>query len=216
MFIGHFAVALGAKKADPALKLGTLFFAAQFLDLLFPILVLSGIEHVRIIQNISPFTRLDLYDYPISHSLFFSLIWSSLVGGLYFIRKKNLKGSMIIGCAVLSHWILDFISHTPDMPLIPGLHTVVGLGLWNSPVGTIIVESALFVLGIIFYLQTTKAKDKLGKILPWTIILFLAISYAANILSVPPSDPTPMAIVGLLQWLFIPWGYWIDQHRINV
>jgi hypothetical protein len=216
MYIGHFAVALGTKKFSPALKLGTLFFAVQFLDLLFPILVLLGIEHVRIIPDASPFTRLDLYDYPISHSMLMSLVWSLLIGGLYFLRMKNKTGAIIIGCAVFSHWILDLITHTPDLPLIPGVTPYVGLGLWNSPAGTIIVESAIFITGIIFYLQATKAKDTLGKILPWTIILFLTITYAASIVSAPPSDLAPLAIGGLIQWLYIPWGYWIDRHRISL
>jgi hypothetical protein len=97
--------------------------------------------------------------------------------------------------------------------LIPRVDVLVGLSLWNSTSGTIIIESALFILGIILYLDTTKAKDTLGKYAPWTIILFLWISYAANIFSPPPSDASPIAIIGMTQWLVIPWGYWIDRHR---
>ena len=213
MFIGHFAVGLGAKKAAPQVKLGTLFFAAQFLDLLWPLLIIAGIEHVRINPHVIPFLRLDLYDYPISHSLLTSLMWSGLIGGAYFLINKSKRNAFIVGCVVFSHWLLDFISHTPDLPLAPGLSTFVGLGLWNSTLATIILESALFLLGIFLYLRTTKAKDKIGVIALWTLIIFLVISYIANIISPPPPNADLVGWMALLMWLFIPWGYWIDRHR---
>jgi hypothetical protein len=213
MFIGHFAVAFGTKKTAPEVKLGTLFLAAQFLDFLWPLLLIAGIEHVRIAQANLPFLRLDFYDYPISHSFFTSLIWSILFGMIYYLIRKNKRNAFIIGCAVFSHWILDFISHSPDLPLAPGSSTFVGLGLWNSTLATIIVESGLFLLGIILYLRTTKAKNKTGVIALWALILFLAISYGASIISPPPADAGPVGLVTLSMWLFIPWGYWIDRNR---
>jgi len=215
MFIGHFAVGFGTKEAAPQIKLGTLFFAAQFLDLIWPLLILAGIEHVRINPNVIPFLRLQLYDYPISHSLLTSLIWSGLVGSAYYLINKTKRNAFIVGCAVFSHWLLDFISHSPDLPLAPGLSTFVGLGLWNSTIATIIVESALFLLGIFFYLRTTKAKDKIGVVALWMLIILLGISYIANIVGPPPPDAAPVGWMALSMWLFIPWGYWIDRHRLN-
>lgn len=213
MFIGHFAVGLGAKKAAPQIKLGTLFFAAQFLDLLWSLLIIAGIEHVRINPNAVQFLRLDLYDYPISHSLFTSLIWSGLIGSSYFLINKDKRSAIIVGFAVFSHWLLDFISHSPDLPLAPSLSTLIGLGLWNSTITTIIIESALFLLGIFLYLRTTKAKDKIGVIGIWLLIFFLTVNYIASIIGPPPSDSGPVGWMALSMWLFIPWGYWIDRHR---
>jgi hypothetical protein len=213
MFIGHFAVAFGTKKPAPEIKLGTLFFAAQFLDFLWPVLLIAGIEHVRIVPEKLPFLRPDFYDYPISHSLITSLIWSGLFGIIYYLIRKNKKNAFIVGCAVFSHWILDFISHAPDLPLAPGSSTFVGLGLWNSTLATIIVESGLFLLGIILYLRTTKAKNKTGVIALWALIIFLAFSYGASIMSPPPADAGPIGLAALAMWLFIPWGYWIDRNR---
>jgi hypothetical protein len=213
MFIGHFAVAFGVKKPAPEIKLGTLFFAAQFLDFLWPLLLITGIEHVRIVPEKLPFLRLDLYDYPISHSLFTSLIWSVLIGIVYYLLRKNKRNAFIVGCTVFSHWILDFISHAPDLPLAPGSSTFVGLGLWNSTLATIMVESALFFLGIFLYLRTTKAKNKTGVFALWALIIFLAISYSASIMSPPPADAGPIGFMALSMWLFIPWGYWIDRNR---
>jgi len=47
MFIGHFGVGFGAKRVAPKVSLGALFVAAQFLDLLWPTLLLPGVERVR-------------------------------------------------------------------------------------------------------------------------------------------------------------------------
>ena len=133
MFIGHFAAGMAAKKIYPALSLGILFMAAQFLDLLWPTFLILGIEHVVISPGISKVTPLDFIDYPISHSLLIVLGWSVLFGAGYYLITKNHKGALTLGTLVLSHWILDLIVHIPDLPLYPGESPKVGLGLWNSP-----------------------------------------------------------------------------------
>jgi hypothetical protein len=212
MFIGHFAVVLGAKKPGPAIKLGTLFIAAQFLDLLWPIFLLLGLEHAQIVPGNTAFTPLDFYDYPLSHSLLTSLGWSLMVGSLYYFRRRAWKDSFILGCAVFSHWLLDFFSHRPDLPIAPGMKTVLGLGLWNSVPGTIIIESLIFILGIFFYLRAASAKDRIGNYAFWGLILFLVISYFANIMSPPPPDMQTVAYAGLAQWIIIVWAYWVDRH----
>ena len=129
MFIGHYAVALGAKKAAPRVSLGTLLLASQFIDLLWPIFLLLGLEHVRIAPGNTVFTPLDFYDYPISHSLLAVLGWSVGFGLVYYAVRRSGRNALILGAIVLSHWVLDFISHRPDLPLIPGMETRVGLGL---------------------------------------------------------------------------------------
>ena len=213
MFLGHHAVAFAGKKAAPQVRLGTLIFAAQFLDLLWPVLIITGVEHVRINTNAVPFLRLDLYDYPVSHSLITSFFWSVLVGGVYYVIKRNRRNAFIVSCLVFSHWLLDFFSHIPDLPLIPGWNYFVGLGLWNSTIATIVVEAVLFFIGVFYYFKSTKSKNRLGIFLPWTLIIFLSISYISSILSPPPPDSGPVGWIALLQWLFVPWGYWIDRHR---
>jgi hypothetical protein len=215
MFIGHFAVALGAKKTAPDIKLGTLFFAAQFLDLLWPLFLLLGIEHARIFPGNTAFTPFDFYDYPYSHSLLTTLGWSIGIGGLYFMVRHNRLGSLVLGFTVLSHWILDFFSHRPDLPIAPGLGIFVGLGLWNSISGTIFIEGLLFAAGVFLYLQATESLDRMGTYLLWGLIAFLAIIYAANILSPPPPDMNAVAIAGMAQWIIVLWAYWIDRHRRN-
>jgi hypothetical protein len=216
MFIGHFAVGLAAKKVAPKVSLGTLILSAQLLDLLWPVFLLLGLEHVRINVGDTVFTPLDLYDYPISHSLLTVLGWSVLFAIIYFVVKKYQRGALIVGAGVFSHWFLDFITHRPDLPLAPGSETYVGLGLWNSFMGTVLVEGLLFVAAVILYARTTRATDKVGKYAYWGLVIFLSLIWIGNMTGPPPPDSQAIAYVTLLMWLFVPWGYWIDRHRTVV
>ncbi len=215
MFIGHYAVALAAKKAAPKTSFGTLFIAAQFIDLLWPLLLLLGLEHVRIDPGNTAFTPLDFYDYPITHSLLAVIGWSFAFGVIYFALHRDAKASWVLGIAVLSHWVLDFLTHRPDLPIAPGLQIYAGLGLWNSLAGTLIVEGAMFVGGIILYARTTVATDRTGRYAFWSLIAFISIGYITNFMSrqQPPSSVNAIAIGGLTQWLVVAWAYWIDRHR---
>jgi len=140
MFIGHIAVGLAAKRVAPRTSLGTLAVAVEFSDLLWPIFLLLGWEQVRIAPRITVVTPLDFVSYPISHSLLADIGWASLFVGLYLIVKRYPKGAFVIWGCVMSHWILDVISHRPDMPLYPGGRVFIGLGLWNSLPATLLIE----------------------------------------------------------------------------
>lgn len=212
MFIGHFGVAMGAKRVAPMVSLGTLILAAQLIDLVWPILLLLGVEHVRIDPGNTAFTPLDFYDYPVTHSLVMVLVWSALFGAVYFGLRRRRTGALVVACAVLSHWVLDFLTHRPDLPLAPGAGTYAGLGLWNSVAATVIVEWAIFTAGVVLYAVTTRAKDRTGLYAFWGLVAFLAISSLASMISVPPNAEA-VAYGSLLVWLFVPWGYWVDRHR---
>ena len=212
MFVGHYAVALGAKKAAPKVSLGTLFLAAQFLDLLWPLFVLLGWEHVRISPGITVVTPLDFYDYPFTHSLLSAIFWSGMLGLAYFGLKRDRRNAIIVGGAVFSHWVLDFLTHRPDLPLAFG-GIYFGLGLWNSMVGTLLVEVGLFVGGIYLYARSTKAKDRIGSIGFWALIGLLGLIYIGNLFGPPPPDVGMIVIAGNALWLFVIWAYWVDRHR---
>lgn len=213
MFIGHYAVALAAKRATPKVSLGTLFLSAQLADLLWPLFLMLGLEHVRIDPTNTAFTPLDFYDYPISHSLVGALGWSIVAGGLYYIFRKDLKSGAILGLVVFSHWILDFITHRPDLHFGLGVNLSFGLRLWNSVSGTIMVEGILFLAGIAIYLRTTSANDRTGRFGFWTLIGVLILIYMVNIIGPPPPDESSIAILGNAAWIFVFWAYWIDRHR---
>lgn len=211
MFIGHFGAGLAVKKPAPALSLGTLFLAAQWLDLIWPLFLLLGIEHVVIVPGDTQ-QPLRFTDYPYSHSLMFVVFWGIIIGGIYFFFKKNSRNAIIVGLLVLSHWVLDLIVHNPDLPVMKS-GPEVGFGLWNYPLAALLIEAVIFIVGVWLYLSATKAKDKIGTFAFWGLIIFLVIIHIGNFFGPPPPDTKSIGFIGLLQWLFVIWAYWVDRHR---
>jgi len=216
MFIGHFGAGFAGKHLDRNPSLGTLFFASQFIDLLWPILLLLGIEVVEVDPGNTAFTPLNFIYYPFSHSFLSVLIWACLFGLVYYILKKNLKGSLLLGALVLSHWVLDLITHRPDLPLTFWNEIKVGFGLWNSIFFTILIEGLIFLGGIYLYLKVTESLNNIGTYGFWGLIIFLIIIYIMNLFGPPPPSAEPIGIIGLAQWLLILWAYWIDKNRKGV
>ena len=121
-------------------------------------MMLAGLEHARIDPGNTAVTPLDFYDYPITHSLVGALLWSFVLAGIYLAVRRYRRGALIVGLGVFSHWILDFITHRPDLALgFGGIY--LGLGLWNSLAGTLVVEVGLFIGGLVLYLRSTRAND---------------------------------------------------------
>ena len=212
MFLGHHAAAFAAKRLAPRTSLGTLVAAATLLDLIWPILLLLGLEHVRVDPGNTRVVPLDFFDYPITHSLATVILWSLGFAIVYWLLRRDARGSVIVALAVVSHWVLDFITHRPDLPLWPG-GPKVGLELWRSLPLTAVVEYGLFAAGIAMYVRTTKARDRTGTIALWVLVVFVALVYVANVLGPPPPSPRLVAIGALAAWLFVPWAAWIDRHR---
>ena len=196
MFLGHFALAMAAKKFAPKASLGTLVLSAQFADCLWPVLLLLGFEQVRIVPGITRVTPLDFVSYPISHSLLMQLVWGLLLGGVYFFLRHDSRTATIIGALLPTHWLLDYFAHRPDLPLYPGGPRV-GLGMWNSLPLTLIVEFGLFIAGLILYLSATRSKGGWNYGF-WSFVLFLAAIYRTIALSI---------------WLTVPWAAWGDWQR---
>jgi hypothetical protein len=187
--------------------------SVQLLDLLWPIFLILGLEHVRIDPGNTTFSPFEFYDYPISHSLLTVVAWGALLGIAYFAVRRYARGAWIVAAGVVSHWILDAISHRPDMPLAPGATVYVGLGLWNSVAATMIVEALLFAAGIVLFTRTTVAADRTGRVAFWAFVGLLAIFWLLSIFGPPPADVKAIGWGSLSLWLFVPWGYWIDRHR---
>jgi hypothetical protein len=214
MFIGHFALAFGAKKLAPKTSLGVLFMAAQLADLIWPTLVLLGIEKVAISPGITAFTPLDFVSYPYSHSLVALIGWALALAIVYLlVRRGRPREAFVLALLVLSHWVLDVISHRPDMPIALGGGQKLGLGLWNSIPATLIVEGLLFAAGIAIYLKCTSALDRIGKVALWALVGFLAVVYSANVFGPPPPSVLAVAWVGESIWLLVAWAWWADRHR---
>ncbi len=214
MFIGHFGVGLGAKKAAPRVSLGTLFLAAQFLDLLWPTFLLIGIERVAINPPGTSHVPLDFTYYPWSHSLVMVLLWSLVVGGIYYAVRRNARGAIVLGALVLSHWVLDLFVHHADLPLAPGGATFAGWALWDYPALELPIELAIFLIGLIVYQRTTTPRDRTGKLALLVLTVFLVAVHLANVLGPPPPSVEAIAWVGQSQWLIVALGYWVDRHRV--
>ena len=214
MFIGHFAAAFAAKKVAPKVSLGTLVLAAAFLDVVWPVLVLLGVERFRIVPGFTANNPFDFVYYPWSHSLVMSIVWSLLVALGYFGLSRDRAGAVWVGILVASHWVLDFVSHRPDMPLYPGGGEKLGLGLWQSIPATFAVEGLMFAAGIALYVRATKSKDRVGTIAWWAMVGVLLALYIPGPWSSPPPSENAVAILGIIALaIFGPLAYWIDRHR---
>jgi len=153
MFVGHYGVSFAAKKVEPAVPLWVLFIAVQLLDVAWAPLVLLGIEKVRIVPGITASNPLDLYYMPYTHGLIAAIAWSAAAFVVYrFIAGGRPKAAMIVGLAVFSHWVLDFLVHRPDLPLY-GNTAKMGLGLWNLPALALGLEIVLLFGGMWLYFQ---------------------------------------------------------------
>src|SRR3989475_9253505 len=155
MFVGHYGVSFAAKKAEPAVPLWVLFIAVQLLDVLWAPFVLLGLEKVRIVPGITASNPLDLYYMPYTHSLLAAIGWSvvAFLAYRFAVRSAHSRAAAIVGLAVLSHWILDFLVHRPDLPLYDNTAKV-GLGLWNVPAIAFALEAALLFGGMWLWFGT--------------------------------------------------------------
>jgi len=214
MFLGHYALALGAKRIAPAVSLGTLFLACQFADLLWPTLLVLGLERVEIDPGNTVVTPLNFVSYPYSHSLVMLLIWSALFAGAYSVlRRGRTIAAVTVGTLVFSHYVLDVIMHRPDMPITISGTQKIGLGLWNYPGTTLALESALFIAGAVVYMGATRERDRAGRIGLYALIATLVAIYFAALYGPPPPSSDAVAMAGHLSWLFVFWAYWVDRHR---
>lgn len=213
MFVGHFAVGLAAKRFAPRTSLGVLIAAPILLDLLWPIFVLIGWEHVSIVANPNPFLRLQFDSNPISHGLVAVIGWATLFASIYFGVARYLAGAITIWIGVISHWLMDYVVHRPDLPLYAGAGRFVGLGLWNKRWITIAVELALLAAGVAIYLFQTRAKDKIGSLVFWAFVFVIVGLYVAVAFGPPPPSVNKLAIGALFSLLFVPVAWWFDRHR---
>jgi len=211
MFLGHFGVAFGTKTRQASVSLGTLFLATQFADLLWPTLLLFGVEEVTIQpEQVVPFK---FVSYPITHSLLLDLLWGLGLGLGYWLLRRNVRGAVLVGLLVPSHWLLDLVVHVPDLPLYPGASPLFGWGLWNYPVATQLVEAVLFGGGLWLYVRRTQARNRAGRYGLWVLVGLLVLVHVSSLLGPPPASVTALAWMGQTLWLVVILAYWVDRNR---
>jgi hypothetical protein len=208
MFLGHMAVGLAGKRAAPGVSLGTWLAAAQFVDLLWPVFLLLGLEHVRIAPGITAFTPLDFTDYPITHSLVGCAGWAAVFAAGWIARRHSMRIALLLAAAVLSHWVLDVVSHRPDVPVLPH-GPYIGLGLWYSVPATLAVELSMLAAGVAIYIgQRASARRRASF---WLLIALLGVAYFGAAFGPPPPDVRTLALSALAMWLLLPWAWWADR-----
>lgn len=213
MFVGHLAVALGAKKVEPDMPLWAGIGAAFGVDLIWPFFLLTGLEVVRVDPGNTAFTHLDFVSYPWSHSLVFVVGWGVLVSTATWAVSRNGRLAAILGALVVSHWLLDAIAHRPDLPLWPG-GPLVGLGLWYSIPGTLILEGCLLASGVWLYGSVTRAATPAGTWFLMGLLLLTCGIWIASPWAPPAPGPGAVAGTALALWILLPWARWIERGRV--
>ena len=199
MFLGHYGVAFALKRAEPKLSLGTLFVAAQLLDLLWGIFVLLSWEHARIVPGNTAVTPLEFWDYPISHSLIGALAWSIVAAACYYSwptrdTTRHWQAAALVGLAVFSHYPLDVLVHVPDLPITGNDSAKLGLGLWNHPVATMVAELLVFGLGLAVYLALRSKRYPVRSGRLAILVIVLLGTYFASIYGPLPPNMTAVAV----------------------
>jgi hypothetical protein len=211
MFVGHFAVGLAAKRLEPAISLG---MAPILADLLWCLFMIAGIEHVQFKPGMGAVNYLTASDIAMSHSLLMDGLWASLFAIAYFLRRRYPRGAWLLFGAVLSHWLLDWIAHRPDMPLAPGAHTYFGLGLWASVPATIVLEGGFWLVAVLLYARGTRPRKRTGVYAYWSFVAVLTLAWYNNIAGPPPRDPHTAPIVSFIFFsLAVAWAYWMNRLR---
>lgn len=213
MLIGHIAVALGFKKATPRTSLGTLLLASQWSGLLWPLILIFGLEHLRIVSAISAVNLSGSGRDPLFHSLLIDLGWALILAGIYLVFRKNRRGALMIWVCVMSGWLLNFVVHRPELPVYFGSSKVAGMGLWGSPVTSLLIDGALFTAGVIIYSKTTRAQDGIGEYGFRTFVALLVLIYLVAMMGAPPANGSAVETAGFFGWILVAWAYWIDRHR---
>ena len=213
MFIGHFAVGFAARKLAPRGPLPAYFAAAQLPDLLWPVLLLAGVERVTIAPGDTAFTPLRFDSYPISHSLALDVVWALLFAGGMWVATRSRSAAWASAVLVVSHWILDLATHRADMPLVPG-GSRYGLGLWNSVPATLATESALLAVGVALYVRATRPLDRVGRHALTGLVAFLVLAYLGAAFGPPPPNVAAVAWAGIAGGIVVlALAAWIEAHR---
>ncbi len=215
MFVGHYAVSLALKSKGKKASLGLLFLAVQFLDILFFPLVVFGIERLRLVDHYTDATHFVLEYMPFSHSLVAAFVWAGVTFMAFRVYAGGLRVPLIMAVAVVSHWFLDLIVHTPDLPILYGEGPLVGLGLWNNAGLTFFVEAVLLLVGLGMYMRATHARSAIGTYgMPALVVALMGIN-AVNLFAPPTGNTIPaVAATALMLYLALAAvAFWLDRHR---
>lgn len=210
MFVGHLAIALAGRKASPRTSLVWFVVAANLVDLIWPIFLLVGLERVRIDPGNTAFTPLAFESYPWTHSLLMGVLWGAALAGVARCFGVSARAAALIGAVVASHWVLDFVTHRPDLPLWPWPSGSYGLGLWNFVTATFAIEGLMWLAAIVTFLSARRLRGVQGVVAFWSFVLVSTLLWASGPFSPPPPDARSLAWFALTGWIVVPWSWWIE------
>jgi hypothetical protein len=215
VFVGHYGPSFAAKAAKNSIPLWVLFIAVQLLDVFWGIFVLLGIEKVRITPGITATNPLDLYCMPYTHSLLGAMLWSVAAAIAYYVFRKadGLSAATLVGAAVFSHWVLDWLVHRPDLPVYDN-SLKVGLGLWNYPAFAFLLEIAVLFGGMYLYMKTT-TRVAPGGTFGIVIFGFVMLTVQAYVFfGPPPTSDKAAAVTALISYFaFAGTVFWLERKR---
>lgn len=214
MFVGHYGPGFVAKRLKDPIPLWILFVASQLLDIVWCTLVLLGVNKVRILHG---YAQMEPYYMPYDHALDAAILWSLAAGMAYWVwrRADGLFGAILVGGTVFSHWILDFITHKPELPLL-GNDFKVGLGLWRYQGISLVAEIAALFGGVYFYLRGTRAITNGGR---YAMVVFGLVMLGVHVslfFGPPPPSEKFAATAGLVCYFgFAAAAYWLEKKRVS-
>jgi hypothetical protein len=217
VFVGHYAASLALKKFEKRASLGVLFLAVQFVDIVFFPFVLLGIERINIIENYTPSTHFQLEYMPFTHSLLASFLWASIAYAFFrWVVVKIRSVALVMAIAVFSHWVIDLVVHTPDLPLWSDASMKLGLGLWNNAIVTYAVEAALLLGALLLYMKSTTATTRAGKYGMVIFVVFMLLMNIGNIFGPLQTDSKVVMLISALSayFLFAAIAFWLDKKRV--
>jgi len=172
MYAGHFAAGLAIKAKEPRVPTWAVLLGVGFLDVLFGIFVMLGIERVRVTPGVSPGFSLDFIDW--SHSLAMAIVWAAVFSSFFWRRGRTV--ALAVAFAVFSHFLLDWPMHPGDLALWPHSSAHIGFGLWTRlPMGWWFIELAFIAAGCAYYVMRARRLGTFGGHALWACVLVLAL-----------------------------------------
>jgi hypothetical protein len=204
VFVGHYGVSFAGKSLEKRVPLWVWFIAVQWLDVMWSILVLAGIEKLRIVPGFTEANALDLYYMPYTHGLPGSIVLSLIFGGIValFTSGNRWSTALLVAAASFSHWVLDLVMHTPDLPLYDNASKV-GFGLWRHVAWSFSLELVVLGLGAWLYLRVTIFASAVGRYLFWGFVALVAALQVYANFGPPPSSPEAMAVIALALYVVL-------------
>jgi hypothetical protein len=209
MFIGHYSASFAGRAVEKRLPLWLLFIAVQFIDVLWSVFILLGIEKARIVPGFTASNNLDLYYMPYTHSLLGALGWSAVAYAVCQMvpRLRGRRTGLILAAAVFSHWVLDLIVHVPDLALYDSVGKM-GFGLWNYRVPEFVLEIALLFGGAAWLARTVTRK---GRLIAFVSVL-AAVQFAGTFLSPQPTSSQGEAVMALSFYFVLALiAWWMER-----